>query len=92
MADDSSFTRSTVLCRGTVERVRKLKTRLIEQFRSEFDSARHDRLIRHAVREAEALAWLTPFPHLFLPMLAEEKLQSAHAWRERQQQIMARGL
>lgn len=75
-----------------VERVGMLKTKLIEQFRSEFASARHDRLIRHAVREAEALAWLTPFPHLFLPMLAEEKVRIAHAWRERQQQVMGRGL
>ena len=28
-------------------------------------------LIREAVAEAEALAWQTPFPHLFLPDFAE---------------------
>ena len=30
-----------------------------------------------AKRKAEALAWTTPFPHLFLPVLVEEKVQEA---------------
>jgi hypothetical protein len=34
-------------------------------------------LVRQAVSEAEALAWQTPFPHLFLPDLAELRIAQA---------------
>jgi hypothetical protein len=36
-------------------------------------------LVRRAVDEAEAVALTTGFPHLFLPLLAEEKVRSIHA-------------
>ena len=35
-----------------------------------------------AVSEAEALAWETPFPHLFLPDFAELRLAEIVAARE----------
>lgn len=31
-------------------------------------------LIRRALEEAESAAWCTPFPHLFLPELAEARI------------------
>ena len=34
-------------------------------------------LLRRSLAEAEALAWETSFPHLFLPLLAEEKVRFA---------------
>ncbi len=44
-------------------------------------------LISQALNEAEALATLTPFPALFLPALADEKINSARRWFERQQRL-----
>ena len=39
----------------------------------------NSRRIRNAVDEAEILAWALPFPHLFLPDLAELQLSSVLA-------------
>lgn len=44
-------------------------------------------LLMGALNEAEALASLTPFPELFLPALAEEKILRVRTWLNRQQQI-----
>lgn len=44
-------------------------------------------LLSQALNEAEALATLTPFPILFLPSLAEEKISDARNWFARQQRI-----
>jgi len=44
-------------------------------------------MLRLAAIEAEALAWLTPFPHLFLPVLLEEKLDAARQYVTRQDQV-----
>lgn len=44
-------------------------------------------LLSQALNEAEALATLTPYPALFLPALAEEKITDARLWFERQQKI-----
>jgi len=44
-------------------------------------------LLVAALREAEALAGLTPFPELFLPALAEEKVCRLRDWWQRQQRI-----
>lgn len=38
-------------------------------------------LVRASFAEAEELAWETSFPHLFLPLLAEEKVSLAFAGR-----------
>jgi hypothetical protein len=48
------------------------------------------KLIRQAVVEAEAVAWSTPYPLLFLPALAEEKVLAAKRWADRQQLILRR--
>jgi hypothetical protein len=47
-------------------------------------------LVARAVREAEALAALTPYPQLLLPELAREKVGAASAWHRRQQRILER--
>ena len=44
-------------------------------------------ILRSALNEAEALAWQTPYPHLFFPLLAEEKAISARRWAARQEMI-----
>ncbi len=39
-----------------------------------------ERLLKLALREAEALAWQTEYPHLVFPLLAAEKAHAAFAW------------
>jgi hypothetical protein len=46
--------------------------------------AAHERLLRLALNEAEALAWQTAYPHLVFPVLATEKAQAVAAWDARQ--------
>lgn len=57
------------VCRNLVRAIQSLRTRLQKSYERRFpgQSAR----IRHAIKEAEALAWSTSYPHLFLPDLAE---------------------
>ena len=47
-------------------------------------------LVRQAATEAEALAWATPYPLLFLPVLVEEKIEGARQWASRQREILER--
>ncbi len=49
--------------------------------------AGYDRLLKAAITEAEALAWQTPYPHLFFPELAQEKAAAAHQWVTRQRAL-----
>lgn len=46
-----------------------------------------ERLLHSALNEAEALAWQTPYPHLFFPVLAEEKVRAARRWVARQELV-----
>ena len=66
-----------------------LKTRLIARLTAEFSDIQ-EHLIHQAVDEADALASLTVVPHLLLPVLAEEKVQSARDWSLHQQMILER--
>jgi hypothetical protein len=47
-------------------------------------------LVRQAATEAEALAWATSYPLLFLPVLVEEKIEGARQWANRQREILER--
>lgn len=44
-------------------------------------------LVRLALNEAEALAWQTAYPHLFFPLLAEEKIAQLQRWKSRQEAV-----
>jgi hypothetical protein len=46
-----------------------LKERLRADYEARFPTQK--RLVREILDEAETVAWLTPFPHLFLPDLVE---------------------
>ena len=67
-------------CSKLVSSLGKLKRRLQQKYELALPGRSH--LIRAAVDEAEALAWQTPFPHLFLPDLAEARLAEIVAARE----------
>jgi hypothetical protein len=51
-----------------------------------------DESVRHAMNDALALAWTTPYPLLVLPVLLEEKLAAARRYSERQQLVRCRSL
>ena len=87
----------TEIC-GETHRVRPLSScghveRQLEQVRRAIErdfAGRTDvrsRLFRLALKEAEALAWQTGFPHLFFPALADEKARAAVAWQQRQRAL-----
>jgi hypothetical protein len=59
-------------CRDLVGAIVKLKSRLIAKYERSHPGRSH--VIRQAVTEAEALAWETAFPHLFLPDFAEARV------------------
>jgi hypothetical protein len=65
-----------------------VKARLEGKFRPEM--ADYEQLLKTALNEAEALAWQTSYPHLFFPVLAEEKAAEARQWTERQLAIRER--
>jgi hypothetical protein len=73
-----------------VERVtRNPKARLLAMALPTIGDPDHLKLLRLAAVEAEALAWLTPFPHLFLPVLLEEKLATARRYVAHQERVRA---
>lgn len=47
----------------------------------------HGQLLASALNEAEALAWQTGYPHLFFPVLAEEKAVAVNRWAARQRRV-----
>lgn len=67
-----------------------LRERLGAQFFADHGKTVPLSVLRRAMAEAESLALLTPFPHLFLPALAEEKVAAARQWVDRQQEILER--
>jgi len=68
-----------------VTRLDEYKTRLLEELKPE--SQRFLDLAKLAFMEAEALAWSTLYPHLFLPALAEEKIACLQQWTFHQSRI-----
>jgi hypothetical protein len=67
--------------RGQMERIKQSLLRESTALR------RDEQILRSALNEAEALAWQTPFPHLFFPVLAQEKAASVREWTTKQRAI-----
>jgi hypothetical protein len=65
-------------CRKLTGRVLAIKKLLVESYRLQGVPVN---LIREALAAAEAEAWLSGFPHLFLPDLADEILRHLRAHR-----------
>jgi len=66
-----------------ISKAEQLKSALVKRFSKEYADVA-SRLVYQAVNEAYALASSTGEPLLVLPVLAEEKVQSAAAWSARQ--------
>ena len=61
-----------VFCQRLMAALGELKVRLQAQHERRFPG--EESLIGKAIEEVEVAAWRTPFPHLFLPDLAEEAI------------------
>jgi hypothetical protein len=84
------FAGTVEVCRNLVAKFNHLKDRVMQKLAGEFSDRIPGRLFERAVGEAEALAWSTPYPLLFLPVLAEEKVLNARQWTEHQREILRR--
>jgi hypothetical protein len=80
----SGLSRFSTAC---LNKLQELKERLSAQLAAEYGGSINSALLRQVINEADALAATTPFPSLFLPWLAEEKVQLAYAWSSRQRAI-----
>jgi len=69
-------------CRKFIARIERVKDNIVAEFRDALGV--HERLLRVALNEAEALAWQTEYPLLVFPALATEKAQEVAHWHARQ--------
>jgi hypothetical protein len=72
--------------------LQELKERLTAELTREFAGLLDSKTIRRVVEEANSLAVATPFPALFLPTLAEEKVRVASLGETRRQASRSRPL
>jgi hypothetical protein len=70
---------------GVLRRLAAIRVGLEREFSRTMTG--YEQLLRGAMNEAEALAWQTPYPHLFFPGLAEEKAVAARQWVTRQRSL-----
>jgi len=69
----------------------RLKERLLQQLLAEaVEWPEVNPAYRRAANDAVSLAWVTPFPLLFLPALLEEKAAEARQRTARQQAVLKR--
>jgi hypothetical protein len=71
-------------------RFKALKAELLFERLNEELGAAHNNPVRRAANEAEALAWVTPYPLLVFPALFEEKAEAALARAQRQEDVFER--
>src|SRR5438105_14173983 len=72
-------------CKKLLAQIGQARHSLMAQFRKAF--AGQEQLLRLALNEAEALAFLTDYPHLVFPTLAMEKVQGVANWSRHQKEI-----
>ncbi len=81
-----SFSRACLAtCEELLNQIEQAREAVVAEFKETIQT--HDRLLQLAMKEAEALAWQTDYPHLVFPMLAAEKAQSVAAWHQHQQAV-----
>ena len=74
--------------RGALEtELDQLKERLLGPLLNASADPAQGAPLRRAANEAAGLAWMTPFPLLFFPVLLEEKVRAAQRQEARQRQI-----
>ena len=83
-----TLAKCTDFCRAASRKLKQLEEQLTRKISAEVQGSVPQKLIQRVMNEAGALAWSTRYPLLFLPDLAEEKIQSARQWASRQQEIL----
>jgi hypothetical protein len=68
----------------------RLKRQVMAEWLRRAESTEELALVRRAANEAAAVAWLTPYPLLVLPLLVQEKARKAVFQAKRQRQIRER--
>ena len=76
-------------CRRFLDQLAEVKQTLISKYGNALKG--QEEVLRSALNEAEAIAWQTPYPHLFFPTLAEEKAISVRRWAVRQEMVRQGG-
>lgn len=75
-------------CQKVLAQIRGVKTAIFDESLAALNG--HERMLKLALNEAEALAWQTVYPHLFFPALATEKIQGVADWNLRQRLLGGR--
>jgi hypothetical protein len=68
-----------------IKRLRQIKQEIRQEFAPALEG--YESVLNLALNEAEAMAWQTPYPHLFFPTLAQEKAAEVRRWAFRQRGI-----
>ena len=89
-AEPTIANRCVQSCKKLLAEIERAKNKITDEFRDTVES--HQNLFHLALREAEALAWQTAYPHLVFPVLAVEKVQAMAERQTRQQSLHQRGL
>lgn len=84
------WARSFKACCHLAMKLTQLREQLMQRLTAQVQGRLSELLVRRAIIEAEALAWSTRYPLLFLPVLAEEKVLAASQWAGRQHEVLAR--
>ena len=72
-------------CRKIMAQLSAVKQSIAREFSDTV--AAHNHLLELALNEAEALADETSYPHLFFPVLAEEKARAVRTWTAHQRAV-----
>jgi len=78
------------LCRATARKLNAFQDQIAGKIGAEIQAGVPCPVVMQAVNEAHALAWTTSHPLLFLPDLADEKINLARQWADRQREILDR--
>lgn len=75
-------------CQKVLAQIKNAKTAIFAESLAALKE--HERILKLALNEAEALAWQTVYPHLVFPALAAEKIQGVAAWNRHQRMLGGR--
>jgi hypothetical protein len=81
----SSFCART--CQRIISQINSARNTLFDESRQNLNG--HERMLKLALNEAEALAWQTSYPHLLFPALAVEKIEGVVRWGKHQRAVAA---
>src|ERR1051325_11703139 len=84
-AKDRFANKCVASCKKLVAQIKQTRNSLLTEYRESVKT--HQQLLQLALNEAEAIAWQTPYPQLFFPSLAQEKVQAVASWEAHQQLI-----